>query len=221
MKDIYIKFGKPLNGKEIKGESRDAGAGTQHGAPWFEAISWNHVIRQPKSATASTAGGHTAERCEHGEMIFTKDLDLVSPQLWEACSAGTLYDDVEVHFMRANGTNDRVLYLKIQLKKVLISQVVPQVESEGLPTETFGMRYSAVLDLHPADHGRQVQAGSGCFLEPGHQQGRFRRAELSVTLSRAWRSAEHTMHGFVCRWHLWRAASPVTTCGWPLDVAPP
>ena len=88
MKDIYIKFGKPLNGKEIKGESRDAGAGTQHAAPWFEAISWNHIIRQPKSATASTAGGHTAERCEHGEMIFTKDLDLVSPQLWEACSAG-------------------------------------------------------------------------------------------------------------------------------------
>src|SRR3989344_3431558 len=111
MKDIYIKFGKPLNGKEIKGESRDAGAGTQHAAPWFEAISWNHVIRQPKSATASTAGGHTAERCEHGEMIFTKDLDLVSPQLWEACSAGTLYDDVE---------------------------------SEGLPTESFGLRYSAV-----------------------------------------------------------------------------
>ena len=134
MKDIYIKFGKPLNGKEINGESRDAGAGTQHAAPWFEAISWNHVIRQPKSATASTAGGHTAERCEHGEMIFTKDLDLVSPQLWEACSAGTLYDDVEIHFMRANGTNDRVLYLKIKLKKVLISQVLPQVESEGLPT---------------------------------------------------------------------------------------
>lgn len=144
MKDIYIKFGKPLNGKEIKGESRDAGAGTQHAAPWFEAISWNHAIRQPKSATASTAGGHTAERCEHGEMIFTKDLDLVSPQLWEACSAGTLYDDVEIHFMRANGTNDRVLYLKIKLKKVLVSQVLPQVESEGLPTESFGLRYSAV-----------------------------------------------------------------------------
>ncbi|WP_286745791.1 Hcp family type VI secretion system effector [Aquabacterium sp. UBA2148] len=144
MKDIYVKFGKALNGKEIKGESRDAGGTEKHGAPWFEVVSWSHLIRQPKSATASTAGGHTAERCEHGEMIFTKDLDLVSPQLWEACSAGSLYDDVEIHFMRANGVSERVLYLKIKLKKVLISQVVPQVMSEGLPTETFGLRYSAV-----------------------------------------------------------------------------
>ena len=76
MKDIYVKFSKPLNGKDIKGESRDAGTGEAHPAPWFEATSWQHFIRQPKSSTASTAGGHTAERCEHGEMIFTKDLDL-------------------------------------------------------------------------------------------------------------------------------------------------
>ena len=144
MKDIYVKFNKPLNGKDIKGESRDAGTGQTHPAPWFEATSWQHFIRQPKSSTASTAGGHTAERCEHGEMIFTKDLDMVSPQLWESCSAGTLYDDVEIHFMRANGTNDRVLYLKIQLKKVIISQVSPTVDKEGLPTETFGLKYSAV-----------------------------------------------------------------------------
>ncbi len=54
MKDIYVKFGKPLNGKEIKGESRDSGTGTTHKAPWFEVTSWTHFIRQPKSATAST-----------------------------------------------------------------------------------------------------------------------------------------------------------------------
>lgn len=144
MKDIYVKFSSPLNGKEIKGESRDAGSGVAHPAPWFEVESWSHLIRQPKSATASTAGGHTAERCEHGEMIFTKDLDLVSPQLWESSSAGTLYDEVEINFMRANGTTDRVMYLKIKLKKVIISQVAPSVSSEGLPSETFGLKYSSV-----------------------------------------------------------------------------
>ena len=140
MKDIYVKFGRPLNGKEIKGESRDNG----HLTPWFEVSSWSHFIRQPKSATASTAGGHTAERCEHGEMVFTKDIDMVSPQLWEASSAGTLYDDIEIDFMRANGTDGRVLYLKIRLKKAIISHVSPTVDKEGLPTETFGLKYSAV-----------------------------------------------------------------------------
>jgi type VI secretion system secreted protein Hcp len=179
MKDIYVKFSKPLNGKDIKGESRDAGTGEAHPAPWFEATSWQHFIRQPKSSTASTAGGHTAERCEHGEMIFTKDLDMVSPQLWESCSAGTLYDDVEIHFMRANGTNDRVLYLKIQLKKVIISQVVAdggqgRPADRNLRPEVLG----CAVDLHAADHGRQVQAGSSGFVEPGHQQGHLRRPEL-------------------------------------------
>ena len=90
MKDIYVKFGKPLNGKEIKGESRDSGTGTTHKAPWFEVTSWTHFIRQPKSATASTAGGHTAERTEHGEMLFTKDIDKATSKLFRASSAGTV-----------------------------------------------------------------------------------------------------------------------------------
>lgn len=140
MKDIYIKFGNPLNGKKIEGESRDQ----EHKKPWFEVGSWQHLIRQPKSATASTAGGHTAERCEHGEMVFTKDIDLISPQLWEACSAGTLYEDVEIHFMRANGTQGRVQYLTIKLKKAIIASVTPSVEGEGLPAETFSLKYAAV-----------------------------------------------------------------------------
>lgn len=140
MKDIYIKFGTPLNGKKIEGESRDG----DHKKPWFEVSSWTHEIRQPKSATASTSGGHTAERCEHAEMVFTKDLDLISPQLWEACSAGTLYDEVEIHFMRANGTSGRVQYLTIKLKKVVIARVTPAVIGEGLPTESFGLKYAAV-----------------------------------------------------------------------------
>lgn len=140
MKDIYIKFGNPLNGKKIEGESRDK----DHPKPWFEVNSWTHAITQPKSATASTAGGHTAERCEHAPMVFTKDLDLISPQLWEACSAGTLYDDVEINFMRANGTQGRVQYLTIKLKKVIVASVAPSVVGEGLPTESFSLTYAAV-----------------------------------------------------------------------------
>ena len=67
MKDIYIKF----TGKyKIDGESRD----TEH-KKWLEVNSWSHNIRQPKSATSSSVGGHTAERVEHSDMIFVKDLD--------------------------------------------------------------------------------------------------------------------------------------------------
>jgi type VI secretion system secreted protein Hcp len=144
MKDIYVVF---KNG-DIKGETRDA----KHSADKaIEVQTWSHTIQQPKSATASTAGGHTAERTEHGEMSFSKDIDAASTKLWQAASAGTVYKDVEIHFYRALGGSDttqtgnkRVNYLKIQLKNVIVSAVNANVGADGIPTETFGLRYSAV-----------------------------------------------------------------------------
>ncbi|MFH3934856.1 type VI secretion system tube protein Hcp, partial [Acinetobacter nosocomialis] len=54
MKDIYVEF----RGKyKVDGESRDS----EHKG-WLEVNSWSHNIRQPKSATSSSVGGHTAER---------------------------------------------------------------------------------------------------------------------------------------------------------------
>lgn len=135
MKDIYIKFGSP----DIKGESQD------HDHPnWIEASAWSHSIVQPKSATASTAGGFTAERCEHGDMAFTKDIDLVSPQLFQACSGGTTFHDVQVDFMRADGEGNRVKYLEVRLKNAIVSSVNPSVQDEGLPTEHFTLKYAAI-----------------------------------------------------------------------------
>jgi type VI secretion system secreted protein Hcp len=57
--DVYLQ----IDG--IKGESMDAGH-----QGWIEVISAQWGVNQPKSATASTAGGHTAERCEHKTCCF-------------------------------------------------------------------------------------------------------------------------------------------------------
>ncbi|MBB5019915.1 type VI secretion system secreted protein Hcp [Chitinivorax tropicus] len=135
MKDVYLKFAGKF---KIDGEARD-----KDHDKWLEIESWSHMIRQPKSATASSAGGHTAERCEHGDMVFVKDLDQTSPKLWEACSAGHTFDEVTIDFMRADGAN-RVKYLEIKLKHVLISSVTPSVANEGIPSETFALKYAAI-----------------------------------------------------------------------------
>ncbi|MBS0427698.1 MAG: type VI secretion system tube protein Hcp [Proteobacteria bacterium] len=135
MKDIYIKFGNP----EIKGESQD-----KDHKDWIEVNSWRHSIVQPRSATASTAGGHTAERCEHGEMVFQKDMDVVSPLLYQHASGGSTFDEVTVEFYRADGEGKRVRYLEIKLKYVLIASVTPSVVSEGVPSESFSLKYAAV-----------------------------------------------------------------------------
>lgn len=140
MKDIYLKFTKKINSKDIPGESLDD---KHKDGKWMEITSWSQSIRQPKSATASTAGGHTSERCEHGEMLFTKDLDISSPYIWEACSAAYAYD-VEIEFYRAQGTT-RTMYLSIKLTDAIVSSVNPSVEAEGLPHETMGLKYAKVV----------------------------------------------------------------------------
>ncbi len=90
-----------------------------------------------------SVGGHTAERVEHSDMVFVKDLDATSPKLWEACSAGYTFDEVQIDFYRANG-DKRIKYLQIKLKHVLVSSVTPTVNEEGVPTEAFGLKYAAV-----------------------------------------------------------------------------
>lgn len=139
MKDIYLRFKKLQNSKDIAGESLDE---AHKDGTWMEITSWQHEIRQPKSATSSTAGGHTAERCEHGEMLFTKDIDKSSVVIWEAASAGYAYD-VEVEFFRAQGSQ-RTKYLTIKLSSAIISSVKPCVLTEGLPTETMGIKYAKI-----------------------------------------------------------------------------
>jgi type VI secretion system secreted protein Hcp len=141
MKDIYVDF----KAGGIKGDSKDSShAGT------VEVTSFSHAIRQPKSATSSTAGGHTSERVEHGEMIFTKDIDFASPALLVACSSGTVIKDVEIHFYRAYGSNtaggtqSRKKYWAIKLKNVIVASVSNVISGEGLPGETFSLKYSAI-----------------------------------------------------------------------------
>lgn len=135
MLDMYLKFGNPA----IKGESAD-----KDHAGWIELKSWDHSIVQPRSATASTAGGHTSERCEHADMEFTKEIDSSSPLLYQHASGGTTFDEVTIDFMRADGEGKRVKYLEVKLKYVIISSVKPSVQQEGLPVETFSLKYAAV-----------------------------------------------------------------------------
>jgi type VI secretion system secreted protein Hcp len=145
MRDIYVEF----KNSDIKGETRDAKHGP-NGA--IEAASFEQSIRQPKSSSASTAGGHTAERTEHGEMIFSKEADSATTKLWQACSAGTVIKEVDIYLYRAFGGQDkttqsgnkRVNYLKISLKNCVISSFSTSIAAGAeLPSETFGLRYSS------------------------------------------------------------------------------
>lgn len=131
--DVYLQ----IDG--IKGESAD---GTHK--DWIECKSVEWQVLQPKSATASTGGGHTAERTEHKDIVISKLADLATPVLLQTCSSGKTIPKAKFEFMRADGNGDRVKYFEIEIENVLISSVSPSVEPGNILVEDVSIKYSKV-----------------------------------------------------------------------------
>lgn len=62
--DVYLQI------YGIKGESMD-----ETHRDWIECATAHFGVHQPRSATASTGGGHTAERVHMEDIFFTKVAD--------------------------------------------------------------------------------------------------------------------------------------------------
>ncbi|PHV06754.1 type VI secretion system tube protein Hcp [Janthinobacterium sp. BJB412] len=123
----------------IKGESAD----DRH-KDWIECKSVSWGVEQPKSATASTGGGHTAERCEHRDIVIAKLADLSSPILLQTCAAGRTIPKAKFEFMRADAMGERVKYFEIEIENVLIGEVAPSVDEGDILTEQVGFKFSKV-----------------------------------------------------------------------------
>lgn len=131
--DVYLQI------DTIKGESQD-----QHHVGWIECLSVNWSLMQPKSATASTGGGHTAERVEVSEITFQKMADLSSPLLAQNCAGGKTIPKAKFEFFRADGQGERVKYFDIELENVLIAHVAPSVGEGSIMGENIGLKFSKV-----------------------------------------------------------------------------
>ena len=131
--DVYLQ----IDG--IKGESMD----DKH-KDWIECKTVSFGVTQPKSATSSTGGGHTAERCEHSEITLTKLADLATPILLQTCSSGKTIPKAKFEFMRADGQGERIKYFEIELENVLIGDVSPSVGEGDILHEHLGLKFSKV-----------------------------------------------------------------------------
>ena len=131
--DVYLQ----IDG--IKGESTDS----VH-KDWIECSSVSWAISQPRSATASTGGGHTAERCEHSDISFSKVADMSSPILMATCSSGKTIPKAKLVFLRADGKGERIKYFEIELENVLISHIAPSVRAGDILSENVGLKFSKV-----------------------------------------------------------------------------
>lgn len=131
--DVYLQ----IDG--IKGESADS----SH-VGWIEVTSAHWGVTQPKSATASTGGGHTAERCEHRTLSITKLADLSSPLLMQISSAGKTIPKARMEFMRADGQGERVKYYEVELENVLVGSMDQLVTEGSILHDSIGLKFSQV-----------------------------------------------------------------------------
>lgn len=132
--DAFIK----IDG--IPGESTD-----EKHKDWIELIHYDHKIEQPASSTASSVGGATAERVNHGTFNIVHQLDKATPKLLEACCTGKHIKEITFELCRAGG--DKIKYMEIKLEQVLISRVEAVGSSEsasGYPTETVSLSYGKI-----------------------------------------------------------------------------
>lgn len=123
----------------IPGESADS---AHQG--WIELTTAHWGVRQPKSATSSTGGGHTAERCEHRTLSISKLVDLASPMLMQTCSAGKTIPKAKLEFMRADGQGVPVKYYEVELENVLIGNMEQVVTEGNILHDSVGLKFSRV-----------------------------------------------------------------------------
>lgn len=131
--DVYLQI------DTIKGESTDS----KH-KDWIECKSVDFGVFQPKSATASTGGGHTAERCEHKEILISKLSDLATPLLLQNSSSGKTFPKAKLEFMRADGAGVPIKYFEIELENVLISSVSASITEGNILSEVVGLKFSKI-----------------------------------------------------------------------------
>jgi type VI secretion system secreted protein Hcp len=124
----------------IPGESTD----DKH-KDWIEVLSYSHKLEQPASATASSVGGATAERVNHGTFDLVHLLDKASPKIYEACCTGKHIKDVTLELCRAGG--DKVKYMEIKMEQVLVSRIQAEGASSneaGFPAEKISFSYGKI-----------------------------------------------------------------------------
>ncbi|WP_313035689.1 Hcp family type VI secretion system effector [Massilia alkalitolerans] len=131
--DVYLQ----IDG--IKGESAD-----EAHKGWIECLSVEWAVTQPKSATASTGGGHTAERANLSEIGITKLADLASPILFQLSACGKTLPKAKLEFMRADGDGKPIKYFEIQLENVLISHMASSVSEGAVLGESLGLKFSRI-----------------------------------------------------------------------------
>jgi type VI secretion system secreted protein Hcp len=124
-------------------------------------LSYSCGVSQPASGSSSTAGGRSAERCNHQDFSVVKALDKASAKVFLACCNGTHIKSVKIELCRAAG--DKTKYMEYVLTDVIVSSYRPGGSSQGgetLPLEEVSFSFGKIeLGYTVTDHKTGKPAG--------------------------------------------------------------
>ncbi len=133
--NMFIK----IEGPDVEGEAADSDHTNE-----IQVLSWSHSFNQPTSPVRVSAGSGTVEKANHSDFSFTKYTDSSTDDLLKLCWQGNQIEKCTFTAYRADGDNEPVEYLKIEMEKVIISNVSIGGGTGDVPTETVSLNYGKV-----------------------------------------------------------------------------
>jgi type VI secretion system secreted protein Hcp len=92
-------------------------------------------------STASSSGGATAERVNHGRFHVVHLLDKTSPKLYDACCTGKHIKEVVIELYRAGG--DKTKYAEIRMEQAIVASV-DMAGGGDFPGEIISFSYGKI-----------------------------------------------------------------------------
>lgn len=102
------------------------------------------------TSVSPSSKGFLASKPSFSDISITKELDKSSPKLMQASAVGNKYRDVIISFTRSNsapgGSSTEFVYLKIELKDVLITSLSTSHATGGgsVPNESVSLVFGAI-----------------------------------------------------------------------------
>lgn len=156
---LFIKF------DGIDGECKD----NDHKG-WSDVLSFSWGLHK----AGAGATGQTRRRgvVTVEDVVLTKEYDKSSPKLAEAICNGKVFPKVEIHDTTTYGDGNRAVFLKYELKNVMVSSfsVSGAGAGDAVPTESLSLNFEEVKQTYieyDAKGGKKGNVEMGWKVEEG------------------------------------------------------
>jgi len=147
--DFYLKIG------DIEGDSTVSGHEGQ-----IELMSVSLGANMP-IGSRSSGGSATTAKVSLSDVSLMKQTDKASAKLFQACCAGTPYDQAVISVHRPDGQGNLAEYVNWTLSDVVVSSFTHAASGSDMPVENISLNYGVItITYTPTDPSTAASQGS-------------------------------------------------------------